>query len=167
MDPRPVALIDICNTLADVNFQLEKALGPNPNPFNYYHPGVTESTFKNFPWLFTQAPPIKGSVEGTHQIAKNYRIVYLTARPEWARQITLEWLNRNGFPSAPVIFSKQKGEVARELKATLAIDDAPYEIISLSKIVPKMLIHQQPYNLGLAYLGEMFNWDLFQLNKVS
>lgn len=36
--------LDICNTLADINLLLEEALGPVPNPHQYYHPKVTINT---------------------------------------------------------------------------------------------------------------------------
>lgn len=151
--------LDICNTLADINLLLEEALGPVPNPHQYYHPKVNKDFFKENQWVFTKAPVIRGAVEGVRRLTANGKFIYLTARPEWSNAITREWLTRHGFPNAPIIHSTNKAEVAMRLSVSLAIDDAPHEIKSLSKVCT-VLVPAQPYNHGLP---GRFTWDA--LNK--
>lgn len=158
---KPIALVDICNTLADVNGELTKLLGENPDPESYFHQGVTKTTFIDNPQLFSEASVIKGAVEGVNELSNKYEVVYLTARPEWAREITEQWLKRNGFPEGKIIFSGDKASVAIELKASVAIDDAPFELNALSEVVPTVLIHKQSYNLNLCKIGRLFSWQEF------
>lgn len=158
---KPVALVDICNTLADVNGELEKLLGENTDPSSYFHQGVTKTTFIDNPQLFSEASVIKGSVEGVNKLSDKYEIVYLTARPGWAEKITKDWLKKNGFPKGKIIFSRDKASIAKELKASVAIDDAPFELNALSEVVPTVLIHKQSYNLNLCKIGKIFSWQEF------
>lgn len=146
---------DICNTLADVNYMLEKGLGPTPNPSQYFHPLATKEFFEENKWVFTNAPVISGAVEGVKRLTRIGNVVYLTARPQWANKITEEWLARHGFPKGRIIHSNNKAEVAMALGISLAIDDAPHEILSLSKACP-VLVPAQPYNVGLP---GRFSWD--------
>lgn len=152
---RPLIAIDICNTLADVIKVLEEALGPRPDASRYEVPGATKQFFRDNPWVFARAPVIAGAKEGVELLANAGNIIYLTARPDWAKSITRDWLQQNGFPEAPIITTTQKAAVARQLNVDLAVDDAPHEIETLSRYCP-VLVHARPYNTG--YPGR-FTWD--------
>lgn len=134
--------IDICNTLADVNQMLQKALGPRPDASCYQFPGATKKFFRENPWVFSEALVFPGAVEGVHRLASAGSIIYLTARPVWAREITRKWLARHGFPEAEIICTKNKAAVARQWNVKLAVDDAPHEIDSMSSVCPVM-VHAQ------------------------
>ncbi len=56
--PRTPVAVDICNTLADINGEIEKVFGANPNPSRYYYPGVTSEFFRNNLWVFEKAAAI-------------------------------------------------------------------------------------------------------------
>jgi hypothetical protein len=47
-------------------------------------------------------PPLPGCVEVLHELARSYRIVYLTARPSHLYDKTRAWLAAHGFPDGPV-----------------------------------------------------------------
>lgn len=149
--------IDICNTIADVLSQIELALGPTPYPTQYFHPRIYEGFFDENQWVFSNAPVFNGAVESINFLSTLGKIIYLTARPRWSNQITRTWLAKHGFPEAPVIHTNNKLEVAQSLGVSLAVEDAPHEIDSLSKICP-VLVHARPYNVG--YLGR-FSWESF------
>lgn len=51
--------------------------------------------------------------------------IYITARDERLKEFTNKWLEKNNFPKAPVVFSRNKGEVCKEFKLDLFIDDSP------------------------------------------
>ncbi len=151
-----LAAIDICNTIAGINAVLEKLLGRKPNPSIYDHPGLVPDFFTaNAEEVFGMALPLPGAVEGVKALAREYRLVYLTARPEEARRVTLEWLRYWGFPEGKLVMTQNKARAARELGVALAIDDAPHELAALRKAVPLVLAKQQPYNVGLA---PAFEW---------
>lgn len=139
--------IDICNTLADVNKELEKAIGHNPIPSSYYHPKLTDNFFKKNLWVFTQAKAIEHSLEVLKKLSKNNKLIYITARPIEAKAVTIGWLKNNGYPDGEVIFTNNKAAIAKQLGVQLAIDDAPHEIESYCKAGIEVLVKQQPYNI--------------------
>ncbi len=49
------------------------------------------------------SPPMAGAVEVLRELSKEFRIVYLTARPREIVPKTRRWLERNGFPTGPVL----------------------------------------------------------------
>ena len=51
------------------------------------------------------APQLAGASETLAALSERYSIMFLTARDDFVDGRTLEWLDRNGFPRAPVIFS--------------------------------------------------------------
>lgn len=148
--------VDLCNTLADVVAELEKLLGPNPDPSHYQMPGATAEFFERHPEIFSGALPFPGAVETLHRIASQGEIIYLSARPKWAREIFEEWLARWGFPSGKLVLTDRKAEVARGMGIVLAIDDAPHEIERYRAAGIPVLVKAQPYNLG--YPGR-FEWS--------
>lgn len=154
---RPSICIDIDNTIADLNASMLGIL-PSLDPTKYPTPGITPNTFEDNPWIFTEAPPILGAIKAVRFLSLSWEITYLTARPEWAREITIDWLNRHGFPEGHVVLSQDKGADAKRLGASLAIDDAPQEVEKLSRVVP-VLIYAQPYNYGLKHLGQRITWS--------
>lgn len=157
----PLIAIDICNTLADIVGMLESVLGPRPDPFQYHFPGATEEYFKRNLWIFAYAPAIPGAVEGVRFLAGAGDIIYLTARPKIAGKLTREWLSKNGFPAAPIIHSKKKAVVARQMNVSLAVDDAPHEIKTLSLVCPVM-VHARTHNEGYSGRFQWNNENLFQ-----
>lgn len=152
--------IDICNCLADIEQQLQIMLGPKEDKSIYYHPKLTVDFFEQHPEIFQKASPISGSVEGVNWLNSNFEILYLTARPKTAVQITKTWLNFWGYPLAPMVFTSfPKNTVAKILGIQCAIDDDPFQISSLQQSMP-VLIHDRPYNRHIP--GERFNWDALE-----
>lgn len=50
--------------------------------------------------------PIRGSREALVALAKDYHIVYVTARPRFLLDRSRNWLNKYGFPAGPLITSQ-------------------------------------------------------------
>jgi hypothetical protein len=57
-----------------------------------------------------ESGPIAGSPEALHEIARDYEIMYLTARPRFTLEKTRRWLEDHGYPRAPVITSLTVGD---------------------------------------------------------
>jgi hypothetical protein len=54
--------------------------------------------------------PIAGSPEALHEIASDYELMYLTARPRFTLEKTRRWLEDHAYPRAPVITSLTVGD---------------------------------------------------------
>ena len=52
--PQALLAVDICNTIADVNSEIKKVFGANPNPLCYLHPGVPPNFFKYNTWILKE-----------------------------------------------------------------------------------------------------------------
>ncbi|KLU62319.1 hypothetical protein CEB3_c13630 [Peptococcaceae bacterium CEB3] len=149
---RKIFFVDICNTLADVNGQLNL----QGYQTNMYPAAIPADVFTA--GLFRQAEPIWQVVNLVKRLSERYSIVYLTARRESVRQVTLEWLKGYSLPAGPVIHtgSRLKGELVREL-ANLdwiagAIEDSPQEIARYAEAIPgiRLLVPEWPHNEGVA-----------------
>ncbi|MCK6456117.1 MAG: hypothetical protein L6Q92_06260 [Phycisphaerae bacterium] len=57
----------------------------------------------------TRSQPLRGSVETLKTLASRYGLLYLTARPGSLMAKTRTWLERHGFPSAPLITTPSIG----------------------------------------------------------
>lgn len=63
--------------------------------------------------------PTIGSVECMNELAKDYHLVYIGARPDKYNEITKKWYLANGFPDGEVYCGKNQTErmnIAKELK---------------------------------------------------
>jgi len=153
-----VMAMDIDNTIADTNKVLVESGFLPDIPTSYPTPGVDQIIFKENPWIFDCCPTVKGSVKAVNYLSRFWEIVYVTARPKWAEEISWQWLLRHGFPEGEIYCTINKSRVVKHLGISLAVDDSPEEIISLSRIVP-VSIYRQPYNKNLA--GNHFSWTDF------
>lgn len=145
---RRTVLVDICNTLADINSEIERMTGVARIAGQYRHPSVCPEWFLEHLEVFANAPVIRGSVEYIHRIAVQYDVLYVTARPQESESVTREWLRRNGFPDAPIIFTNNKVASTRGLDIAFAIDDAPEEIEAYTRAGIFTLIPAWDYNEG-------------------
>lgn len=146
-----VYFVDICNTIANVNEQLnlrgfQTDVYPSPIPAEAF----TEE-------LFRQAKPIWTSINLVKRLVdQGNSLVYLTARPERVREVTLQWLRAYDLPVGPVIHTngRLKGEMALELVHVNwiagAVEDSPQEIVGYVQAVPgiRLLVPDWQHNEG-------------------
>lgn len=69
-------------------------------------------------------------------------LAFITARPLWSRQATLNWFENYGMSDLPVYFTKQKYTVERELY----VDDHVGQVRSLHENDKRALLMLQPWN---------------------
>jgi hypothetical protein len=145
---KKVLFVDICNSIANVNSQLnlmgyQTDVYPSPVPADVF----TEE-------LFRAAEPIWPVINVVKRLSERHSIVYLTARPEKVRTVTLEWLKAYDLPAGPLVHTngRLKGEIALELVCADwiagAVEDSPHEIEGYLKLVPGMqvLVPDWPHN---------------------
>jgi len=105
-DERVLISVDIDHTIAQPNY---KAL-----------------LFKREDW---RSKPLPEAPDVLQELSRDYRILYVTARPWFLEEATRHWLIREGFPPGPLIlaqglrdaagFTDYKGETLRELRTRL------------------------------------------------
>ncbi|HKQ48028.1 MAG TPA: hypothetical protein VJZ71_08170 [Phycisphaerae bacterium] len=61
--------------------------------------------------------PVKGSPEALRSLAKNYQLLYYSARPRFMIRRTHEWLEKYGFPPGPVVFPSDFTAALRQSSA--------------------------------------------------
>lgn len=71
---------------------------------------------------------------------------YITARDESLKKVTEQWLQDNGFPMAPIIFNRNKGEVCRERSLNIFIDDSPKNFDEINKAGTACYLMDKPWN---------------------
>ena len=145
---RPVLAVDVCNTLAAVNAEIARLAGKTAREhygledLGYTDPGAF---FGGHPWVFEDAAPLPDSLKTARRLGESFRIIYLSARPGWARGVTERWLRRHGYPDGRLVLTKDKGRAAKRLQPYAAIDDSPDEVARISPVC-RVLVPAQPYN---------------------
>ena len=141
--------VDLCNTVAHVSKSIERVFGPVLNPLLYFHPKTPKIFWENenriARRIFEGAEPIEGAAEALNQLAKKYEIVYLTARPEWAKELSADWLDKYDFPKAEIVCTQDKYSWIKENGAVLMFEDHPQHIKKIQTLIP-VLVHAQPWN---------------------
>lgn len=161
-----IAAVDICNTIADVLTEIQNIIGPWP--FNeYHHPILTDDFFYRHAEIFLKSRPYKGAIQGMWRLKEHFDIVYLSARPKWARTLTELWLKVHGFPDGKLILTRDKAKVAKELKVAIAIEDAPFEIDKLKEAGVTVVVKAQNYNKKYAPRFEWHELGISYWDKLS
>ena len=92
-EPRPLAVVDIDGVLADVRHRLVH---------------VTNRP-KDWDAFFAAAPDDPLLPEGlavAKELAREHEVVYLSGRPEWCRQDTLDWFARYDLPAGELLLRR-------------------------------------------------------------
>jgi|LSQX01.1.fsa_nt_gb beta-phosphoglucomutase-like phosphatase (HAD superfamily) len=141
-------LVDVDGTIAATAELLHKRFDvpldryPAPLPEGFWE---SESGLK----VYRDVEPIPFAVEALNLVSD---LVYVTVRPKAADFITARWLQKYGFPDAPVYFVKsirEKAQLAVQIGAVTAFDDDPKAPEAFAKrLVPAVLI-SRPYNLSV------------------
>lgn len=149
--------VDICNTLAEVNYEIGNIFKiPKWNPMTYSLESLgiskdhTDRFFVEHPEVFALARPLDGAREALHNLAQNWEIFYITSRPTWAQDITLRWLKKYGFPFGTLVMGLPKQKAAQELDIVAFIEDDPTQIQVLQKTCP-VYSPKWAYNSGLTW----------------
>lgn len=144
----PIA-VDICNSLADINGQLEKKFSgycnstyPFPIPAEYFtSPGGMR--------VFWDADPFPETARLLNNLAELFgNVIYVTTRPKVAKFITKRWLMKHGYPNGEIVFCywKEKTEVYDSLAPHLIIEDDPRVIETAIGLNTSIIVPQWPYN---------------------
>lgn len=150
--------IDICGTIADVRQSIVDIAygGIDPSPDEYYLPIMGGWDGDLIYPIFREAKPIEGARESLYTLIEmGHELVYLTARPKIAEEVTLEWLKKYDFPNIPLHMHKDKLSFMIHHQYDLLVDDSPNEIMSVTGI-KEFITHKRRYN---KHLPNRYTWD--------
>jgi len=137
--------IDIDNTLADANSELERR---GYNLSQYPHPQLNDSFWKMELGrrILNEAKPIKNTIRIVQTLINmNVNIIFATQRPIELTGLTYEWMKRHITPlwgKDSVFFTKNK----TSLNADIYFEDNPHEILEMLKCGKVVLAPVWPYN---------------------
>jgi hypothetical protein len=136
-DMREILFCDVCNTIANVNKELEKRgfrtdIYPSP---------IDKEVWKDNR-IFIDAEPIWSVIELLRELSTSYDIIYLTARPTSLNKLTSDWLCRYGLPGCPIVHTNGllKGAFMRPGVYGI-IEDSPHEISSVLQACPNSALY--------------------------
>lgn len=124
---RPIVIVDMDGTLADVGHRLHHIKGPGKKNWHKFFEGMDEDA------------PNREIVDMVREYANNHEIVIVTGRPDSYRRRTMQWLKRYDI-SFSRLFMRPAGDhrpdyvVKKEIlnslgadkeRVTLVIDDRP------------------------------------------
>lgn len=142
--------VDICNTLVDINSEIEK-MGYRRTPGVYFFNNLPSKLFKEHLEIFERAKPFYGAEDALWRLSEVYDIVYLTARPIEAAEVTKKSLFEiNNFPPGKIVHSYCKVQDFKKEGCIFAIDDSPEEISEYVKSGIRCYIHHRDYNTRFA-----------------
>jgi uncharacterized HAD superfamily protein len=107
--------------------------------------------------LFRHGNLVRGAVEFVRRIERDFDIVVITARPEEARQDTIDWLSFHRIPAKEVHIvgrDDNKGLVTKP--GAFFLDDKPENAIDYKDANPKSLVMlwTAPWNVGFDERAE-------------
>lgn len=160
---KQMIMVDIDNTICETNEMIQtKIQGFSDTIYPFPLP---EGFFEQNPDVFMDAVPAKGAANKLHELcAAGHRLIYVTAREEWSQTLTKNWLYKHGFPNVPVVHTRDKRNVAMQVRATLCIEDAPNELQRLVDIMPA-LVPAKKYNQ--SYQSRFEDWSKLQLTEIG
>lgn len=136
-EERPWAVVDIDGVVADVRHRLG-------------HLEREHGRSRDWAAFFAAAgadPPLPEGLAVVSRLAAEYRVVYVSGRPERLRAVTEAWLARHGLPAGPLHLrgesDRRPGSVlkrsvvrrlARSAPVAVAVDDDPRVVRALEGI---------------------------------
>lgn len=95
--------------------------------------------------LYSLAPPVDGAIEAIQRLA-NHEIWFVTARPGKTRPHTIEWLERHGLPSSPLVLTEHGKKVVGEMGFDLFVEDDAGTAVGLAELGVNVLLFDHPWN---------------------
>lgn len=141
--------VDVDGTIAATSELLHRRYGV---PLDIYPSPLPEGFWESREGLevFRDVEPIPCAAEALRLVKD---LIYVTIRPKIADFITARWLQKHGFPEAPIYFCRnlqEKGLVAKQLGVVAAFDDDPNApAVYASRMVPAVII-ARPYNSSVT-----------------
>lgn len=151
----PATFIPFLNKAFNKNFTLEDITQYHLPPLL----GVSEEEF--WDWMkrhekaiYAQAPPAKAAKKVLERLARRYQLIYITARPQYLKDVTVQWMERHRFPyhHIDLLGSHQKVEQAKKHGVQLFFEDRLETANAVAEELGiPVFLFQTPYNSGTAH----------------
>ncbi|GGK12326.1 putative nucleotidase YqfW [Caldalkalibacillus thermarum] len=169
--------IDIDGTVTDpatfVPF-LNKAFNKNltlDDITQYHLPpllGVTDDEFwawmqKHEGDIYAQAPPAEAAKAVLSELSGRHRLIYITARPPYLKDLTIQWFERHGLPydHIELLGSHKKVKQAKQHGVELFFEDRLETANAMAEELDiPVILFNTPYNQGTAHrlIHRVRNW---------
>jgi len=147
-----VIFVDLCNTVADINCELQK-LGID----TIQYPAHTQEPI-DWLLLFSKAEPIDPVVSLVKELSREFNIIYLTARPIHSIAVSYHWIKKHGLPQAPILHTRgrRKGKFVAHYgdRVVGMIEDSPEEIESVLEVNPGIELVIPDWNYNRQFKGK-------------
>lgn len=130
-----------------------------------------------------QLEPIRGAKEAVKKLAQKHELYLVSARPEYLRSQTEEWIKKHFAGLFKGIYltnqssikggrEVSKGYICKKLGCNVLIDDGSHHIESVTKAGAKVIILNRPWNSYHRfpkYIMRANNWDeiIRIINKIA
>lgn len=94
--------------------------------------------------------PLPMAVEILQQLYSRHQLSIITARPQYFRDVTIEWLALHNINYHQIAFVENKLEVCMNSKVDVLIDDGPHYAEEFALANRPVILYEQPYNLSVT-----------------
>jgi len=95
--------------------------------------------------------PYPEALEVLEYLYNKYEISFITARPLFFRDVTIEWLNSHKINYHHISFTENKLGECQKLNVDVLIDDAPHYAEEFVLSNKPVILYEQPYNLHINH----------------
>lgn len=97
-------------------------------------------------------PPTKDAITSLRRLMNNHRVYILTDRHPHHQQTVEDWFAQYALYPEVILtdrYDNSKAKVAKKLKAHVAIDDAPHNVLQYAEVVQRVLCYDRPWNRAI------------------
>jgi len=105
-------------------------------------------TWVDLPSTYVDLPLVDGAREGISRLREAYSITFVTSRPEFVEDATVEWLEKQGLLGLRLIVAWDKAAVIEQYGFSVAIEDDLEMARRLAQFCPRVFLLNWPYNSG-------------------
>lgn len=96
--------------------------------------------------IIWNSDPYPDAVEILSSLYRKHKLTFITARPEFCKEITIKWLNRYNIHYHNISFVNDKLDECQKLNVDILIDDAPHYAEEFAALKKPYILFDQPYN---------------------
>lgn len=157
--------IDLDNTVLDATsshlkyYNLASGLALTPHDVDDFYlyqlygweKSQRDSIYKQFGRrIHWESEPFPMAVEILQELYQRHRISIITSRPEYFREVTMNWLRHHAVDYQRIVFTEDKLRECINSNVDVLIDDGPHYAEQFSSEGKPVILYEQPYNLSIT-----------------
>jgi uncharacterized HAD superfamily protein len=131
-----------------------------------------DEVFMNDEWTL-RIPPQQNCIPVLRRMMNAHNVWIISDRHEHHHETLTTWFGQHGLFPEIVITDRNlypKTQAAQEREITLAIDDAPHNVLAYSEVIPMVYVYDSPWNRDLEprnNIVRVHNWtEILQTIKL-